>query len=62
MSNMIGIIGAMDIEVAGLVSNMTDTVTSVYGGITFTEGNLCGKRIVVSKCGIGKVFAAMCGH
>ena len=62
MSNVIGIIGAMDIEVSGLISKMDDVRSTVCGGITFTEGKLCGKNVVISKCGIGKVFAAMCAQ
>ena len=62
MSNLIGIIGAMDIEVNGLIANMQEPVTEVYGGISFTKGILHGQNVVVSKCGIGKVFAAMCAQ
>ncbi len=62
MSNIIGIIGAMDIEVNGLITHMTDSVTEIYGGISFTKGILHGKNVVVSRCGIGKVFAAMCAQ
>ncbi len=62
MSNVIGIIGAMDIEVSGLVSGMVNTEKRIYGGIEFTRGTLCGKEIVVARCGIGKVFAAMCAQ
>ncbi|MBQ8393091.1 MAG: 5'-methylthioadenosine/adenosylhomocysteine nucleosidase [Clostridia bacterium] len=60
MSNLIGIIGAMDIEVNGLISDMEESVTEMHGGISFTKGILYGKNVVVSKCGIGKVFASMC--
>lgn len=62
MSNIIGIIGAMDIEVNGLISHMKDSVTESYGGISFTKGILNGKNVVVSRCGIGKVFASMCAQ
>ena len=62
MNNIIGIIGAMDIEVSGLLSEMSNTEKHVYGGIVFTKGILCGKEVVVAKCGIGKVFAAMCAQ
>ncbi len=62
MNNVIGIIGAMEIEVSGLISEMKDAKSTVYGGITFTEGTLCGKNVVISKCGIGKVFASMCAQ
>ena len=62
MSNVIGIIGAMDIEVNGLIADMKESVTKIYGGISFTKGILNGKNVVVSRCGIGKVFAAMCAQ
>ena len=62
MNNIIGIIGAMDIEVSALIEKMNNPVQEIVGGITFTKGNLCGKDVVISKCGIGKVFAAMCAQ
>ena len=58
----IGIIGAMNIEIEALRAAMTDTATEEIGGITFVEGNLRGHRVVTAKCGIGKVFAAMCAQ
>ena len=62
MNNIIGIIGAMDIEVSALIEKMNNPVQEIVGGITFTKGTLCGKDVVISKCGIGKVFAAMCAQ
>ncbi len=56
----IGIIGAMQIEVETLCAAMTDASVEVVGGIRFTVGMLHGKRVVCAKCGIGKVFAALC--
>ena len=56
---MIGIIGAMSIEIDGIVERMTDKSTFEYKGIVFTEGNLCSEKIVACKCGIGKVNASM---
>ena len=56
----IGIIGAMQIEVEALCAAMTDTETLTVGNMTFVCGRLRGKRVVCAKCGIGKVFAAMC--
>ena len=58
----IGIIGAMKIEVEAICAAMTDTETRVISGIEFVYGNLRGKRVVCAKCGIGKVFAAMCAQ
>jgi len=62
MSNPIGIIGAMDIEVNGIVSSMTDIDEKIISGIRFYSGKLSGKNVVVAKCGIGKVFAAICAQ
>ncbi len=56
----IGIIGAMKIEVEAIAAAMTDTAVEEIGGIRFTVGNLCGRRVVCAGCGIGKVFAALC--
>ena len=58
----IGIIGAMKIEVEAICASMTDTTTEVVSGIEFVSGMLRGKRVVCAKCGIGKVFAAMCAQ
>lgn len=57
---MIGIIGAMDIEVRLLQQEMEDTKTTVIGMDSFTEGILYGHRAVISQCGPGKVNAAIC--
>lgn len=57
---MIGIIGAMDIEIDGLKAQMTEADTRVISGIEFTRGRLNGSEVVTAVCGIGKVFAALC--
>lgn len=59
---MLGIIGAMTIEVDGLKAMMTDAKEKTIGGMTFTCGVLCGKETVVAVCGEGKVNAAMCAQ
>lgn len=59
---MIGIIGAMKIEVERLTSDMTDAKTECISGIEFVSGKLCGRDVVVAQCGIGKVFAALCAQ
>ena len=58
----IGIIGAMQIEVEALSNAMENTQTETVGNMTFVLGDLRGKRVVCAKCGIGKVFAAMCAQ
>ena len=60
MSKLIGIIGAMDIEVDGIVADMTDISRETVGTMVFIKGVLFDKDVVVCKCGIGKVFAAIC--
>lgn len=59
---MIGIIGAMDIEVDALKALMEDTKSETVSGIEFATGTLQGKRVVAAVCGIGKVFAAVCAQ
>ena len=57
---MIGIIGAMDQEVDELKSMMTDTEITSKAGLDFCKGILEGKEVVIVKCGVGKVNAAIC--
>ena len=59
---MIGIIGAMQTEVELLIGKVEDAKTENISGIDFVSGKLCGKDCVVAKCGIGKVFAALCAQ
>ncbi|MBO4353365.1 MAG: 5'-methylthioadenosine/adenosylhomocysteine nucleosidase [Clostridia bacterium] len=59
---LFGIIGAMDIEVDGLKAVMNDLKTETHGGIKFALGKIGETDVVVAKCGIGKVFAAMCAQ
>ena len=40
MSKLIGVIGAMDIEVDGLVSSMTDISVKEISGIKFYNGKI----------------------
>lgn len=62
ITGRIGIIGAMQIEIDGLVAKMTDTKTHTVSGVKFTEGKLAGRDVVVAVCGVGKVFAAICAE
>lgn len=57
---MLGIIGAMDEEVAQIVAEMT--VEEVYekACMRFHKGLLGGKEVVIVRSGIGKVNAAVC--
>jgi adenosylhomocysteine nucleosidase len=58
----IGIIGAMEGEVNAIIAALEDRREEIIGGIKFHTGTMFGKNIVVSRCGIGKVFAAMCAE
>ena len=59
---MIGIIGAMEEEVAALKEEMQDAVITEHASMTFYKGKLCGKDAVVVRSGIGKVNAAVCAQ
>jgi len=55
----IGIIGAMDEEVSILKSAMKEVTTTQIAGCEFYQGELNGKKVVLTKSGIGKVAAAV---
>ena len=57
---MIGIIGAMDVEVDELKSLVRDGTTSNIAGTDFVCGFIEGVLVCVAQCGIGKVNAALC--
>lgn len=57
---MLGIIGAMDEEVAKIKEHMADVKISTKAAMDFYQGTLCGKDAVVVRSGIGKVNAAIC--
>ncbi len=59
---MIGIIGAMEVEVALLKEKMENPVAVRAGGLDFVTGRLEGQDVVIARCGVGKVFAAMCAQ
>ncbi len=52
---MIGIIGAMSIEIDGIVDILQDKEYYDYNGYGFVTGTLYNSNVVVCKCGIGKV-------
>jgi len=57
---MIGIIGAMDEEVAKIVEAMEIERQEDKACMSFKAGKLNGKDVVVVRSGIGKVNAAVC--
>ena len=56
----LGIIGAMDVEVATLKEAMTEKTEITIAGSVYCEGVLEGLPVVVVQCGVGKVNAALC--
>ena len=58
----IGIIGAMDVEVEGIIERMVSAERREIGGSVFYSGKLCGHDIVVSQSGMGKVASAVCAQ
>lgn len=56
---LIGIIGAMEPEIALLKQQLTLSRTEQLGGYTFYLGELAGKNVVLVQSGIGKVAAAV---
>lgn len=56
----IGIIGAMELEVEELRSKLASPVVTSKAGMDFYEGTLNDVPVVVVRCGIGKVNAALC--
>ena len=59
---MIGLIGAMEIEVNGLKERMQNTETETVAGICFYKGTIQGVPCVVARSGVGKVNAAVCAQ
>ena len=59
---MIGLIGAMTVEVELIKGSMTEKREETISGITFVQGKLEGVDCVAAVSGIGKVNAAMCAQ
>ena len=58
----IGIIGAMEVEVAILKEKMEDVRIIKKASMDLYEGILAGKKVVVVRSGIGKVNAGICAQ
>ena len=58
--NRIGIIGAMEEEVAMLKEQMKDVTVKEKAAMEFFHGTLNKKEVVVVRSGIGKVNAGIC--
>lgn len=59
---MLGIIGAMDIEVNEIKSKLTECTIQTIGNVEYHKGKLLELQVVIAKCGPGKVNAAMCAQ
>lgn len=59
-SKTIGIIGAMDCEIAAFKAVLKNIEEIKYGVFTFYKGELSGKNIVLIKSGVGKAASAVC--
>lgn len=58
--SVIGIIGAMEEEVAALKEKMEISEVTERASMEFCRGTLAGKEVVVVRSGIGKVNAGLC--
>lgn len=58
----IGIIGAMTPEVEAIIASLEKKCCESVSGIDFYTGTIFGKAVAVARCGIGKVFAALCAQ
>jgi adenosylhomocysteine nucleosidase len=59
---VIGIIGAMDVEVTTLKEAADIKDTTKIADMEFCEGTLGGRNVVIVKCGMGKVNAGICAQ
>ncbi len=59
---MLGIIGAMDVEVSALKNKIKDSVTTNIAGISFVSGYIENVMVTVAQCSPGKVNAALCAQ
>lgn len=57
---MIGIIGAMDVEVEAIKNKITSPVSTELAGCSFFCGYIDDVMVCVSRCNPGKVNAALC--
>lgn len=59
---IIGIIGAMDNEVDTLKKAADIKNSTKIADMDFMEGKIGDKKVVIVKCGMGKVNAGICAH
>lgn len=56
----IGIIGAMQVELDLIVGRMDVHEEYTFAGFPFYVGNIAERKVVVTRCGVGKTNAACC--
>ena len=59
---MVGLIGAMSVEIEQLMARMEQRQEETIGMDTFVSGKLFGQKAVLAVCGPGKVNAALCAQ
>lgn len=59
---MIGILCALDREIERLLKEIEQPVHKSLCGYDYVEGRLRGKQVVLCRCGVGKVNAAVCAQ
>lgn len=59
---MLGIIGAMQVEINALRQLMTDQEVRVISGMEYVKGKLDGHDVVAVVCGEGKVASGICAQ
>ena len=59
---MLGIIGAMQVEVDALKEQMTQKQSRTISGMEYVQGLLDGRAVVAVVCGEGKVASAICAQ
>ena len=57
---MIAILGAMQAEVDSLIREIKDVKIENVSGYDFARGTIGAHEVVVARCGVGKVNAAVC--
>lgn len=57
---MLGIIGAMDVEVAEIKKRVKNPTVSTYAGVEFVCGEIENVMVVAAQCSPGKVNATIC--
>ena len=59
---VIGIIGAMDDEVTALKESANVSKATTIADMEYCEGKLGNNKVVIVKCGMGKVNAGICAN